>query len=237
MGISNPYPDKCGIAFWATRTVIVRGAEIRGTTLFDKDGRMVALEEYAQNKEEKEKDKLREGDESLKKEIETRNRDLLLQSYRAVRLNLEDEGMFPEAGELYIREMDLKRKRKVGNWGYRLLLLGYKCASKYGESWTRPLLGLGILVGLSTVVFIFTGINDGNGDIHYRWIIPSWNSFRNPGCWWPFVCALKSTIPGLGIIGPKPLGPWGTLMAIFTTIMGVILITLMALAIRRRFRR
>ncbi|MGC8894418.1 MAG: pentapeptide repeat-containing protein [candidate division WOR-3 bacterium] len=47
MGITNPDPNNCGIAFWMTRTPIVRGAEIRGTTLFGKGGKMAALEDYA----------------------------------------------------------------------------------------------------------------------------------------------------------------------------------------------
>ncbi|MGC8894035.1 MAG: hypothetical protein ACP5QG_04225, partial [candidate division WOR-3 bacterium] len=171
-----------------------------------------------------------------KRKIEIRKRDLLLQSYRAVRLNLEDEGMFPEAGELYVREMDLKRDYRVGGRSYRFLLWLYKLASKYGESWLRPLVWLGVIVGISTAIFTSTGVNDGTRDIHYQFKL-SWDFWMDWENWWPFVCALKSTIPGLGMMEPRPVGPWGALGSIFTTATGVILITLLALAIRRRFRR
>jgi len=115
MGISNPDPEHCGIAFWLTRTPIVRGAEIGGTTLFDERGRMVVLEEYAERVLEEDKKELEnlpdEERRRREREIERRNRDLLLQSYRAVRLNLEDKGMFPEAEELYVREMSIKLEK------------------------------------------------------------------------------------------------------------------------------
>jgi uncharacterized protein YjbI with pentapeptide repeats len=273
MGISNPDPEHCGIAFWLTRTPIVRGAEIRGTTLFDERGRMVALEEYAERVLEKDKKGLENLPEEERRrrerEIERRNRDLRLQSYRAVRLNLEDEGMFPEAGELYVREMSIKgddkpllrcfllpwdlvknffkkmfkrskikNDKELGGCGYKVLLLAYRCLSKYGESWLRPLGWLLLVLILFSVVYMFTGFEgmEYSYSLFSKYGIISFQGLLRDFSW-ALIYSFKSLIPGFGQLSPRSTSAWTAALTVVEGVLGAVIITLLLLAIRRRFRR
>jgi len=273
MGISNPDPEHCGIAFWLTRTPIVRGAEIRGTMLFDERGRMVVLEEYAERVLKEDKKGLENLPEEERRrrerEIERRNRDLRLQSYRAVRLNLEDEGMFPEAGELYVREMSIKgddkpllrcfllpwdlvknffkkmfkrskikNDKELGGCGYKVLLLAYRCLSKYGESWLRPLGWLLLVLILFSVVYMFTGFEgmEYSYSLFSKYGIISFQGLLRDFSW-ALIYSFKSLIPGFGQLSPRSTSAWTTALTVVEGVLGAVIITLLLLAIRRRFRR
>ncbi len=202
----------------------------------------------------------------------------LLHAYRSLRIALEKKGMFPEAGGLYVREMEIKRivewmrllgrrcwifdlskyeifGRRAMRWvrnpfirfvallikniigalaflwnlflsvvkfrifhrEFWLIVLNilYDKLSKYGEDWLRPIFWLvGSALGFGWVYYHFAGVKPGEA----------------------LKLSLASIWPGL-IKDLPDVAPWVHVIRAVQFAFSVVVVTLLALAIRRKFRR
>jgi hypothetical protein len=75
--------------------------------------------------------------------------------YRDLKINYENRKDFFQAGEFHISEKEMKYQNPNTSFGNKLLLFIYWVSSKYGESVVRPFIWLIVILGLSSVSFIF----------------------------------------------------------------------------------
>jgi hypothetical protein len=173
--------------------------------------------------------------------------------YRALRENYEYRMRYDEAGQSFVREMELKRKYrevpskeekdalkiKKNNWVRRNIfsLTGwYYNLSRYGEDLLRPTLAGIAIVFLSTLFWLmqsnptlepsFSADNPSSSNISNFTGIYNFTHFTNPNHW------LKSFERSIADF--IPLLPVGTNIKI---VGGAVTFALIAVALRRRFER
>jgi uncharacterized protein YjbI with pentapeptide repeats len=163
------------------------------------------------------------------------------QCYRQIRMNYEAGGEHPDAGEFYKHEMRVRGKRlkkdKKFIWCLHKL---YGFVSSYGESPEKPLIWLCGFVVIFSIIYMFTGVKDINGvPIQYYFYGDSPNlSVLISNFGKSIVYALSSLIPSIGRLYSFGSSTWWTIFFSFLEgILGVSVITLFVLAVRRRFRR
>ena len=97
---------------------------------------------------------------SDKSEQIKRNRRLIAEVYRQMRINLESTHQYKQAGDFYFGQMEMRRQdpEMVGRF-YTVLLSLYRYVTRYGESYWRPLLWYAfILSPLFALVYWALGV-------------------------------------------------------------------------------
>ncbi len=161
---------------------------------------------------------------------------------REIRLSHERCGNYPDAGDYYIAEMAYRERTTP--WSKPLLKVGlcfYGLLSRYGESPGRAVTSLFVALALSAYTFVISGFEfmgrTVNRDMRYD------RSQFGPtmsDLWLAFRMALANLMPGnlrADVLGLKLTSEASKSWAVAQVICTYILITLLLLAIRRRFRR
>ena len=153
--------------------------------------------------------------------------------YRQIRLAYEAMGEYPDAGDFYLQEMRIREKRLKGIIKFLHWLYGW--VSKYGESPARAFCWLiGIWLG-SAFLYLFTGFNFfGYNVIH----LPKF-ALSKIRILLAVSFAFINLIPGYFrfITQPQTNPLPTTIISIIEGVLGIIVLTLFLLAIRRRFKR
>ncbi len=156
---------------------------------------------------------------------------------REIRRSYEDYGNYPDAGDYYIAEMDYRRERTPRYSFRRLALWLYKQISNYGESPGRALMSLLFVHLASTMGYLLTGFYQGKHPVK-----PLFASG------WPYIgtplmdfcrsllCSVFNLVPGY-FRGQSLSFTANPVLATTEALLGVAVLTLFLLAVRRRFRR
>jgi hypothetical protein len=161
------------------------------------------------------------------------------QCYRQIRLNYEAGGEHPDAGDFYLHEMRVRGKRVKGfikclHWLYGLV-------SKYGESPSRAILWFLFIFVVSGFAYMFTGFSYINQYIHYYFQFDrsKLSTFITDYLFKALPYSLTRLIPAYfrDITQSSQANSLTTLISIIEALSGVIVLTLLILAVRRRFRR
>uniref|UniRef100_A0A7C3YZ17 Pentapeptide repeat-containing protein n=1 Tax=candidate division WOR-3 bacterium TaxID=2052148 RepID=A0A7C3YZ17_UNCW3 len=153
--------------------------------------------------------------------------------YRQIRLAYEAMGEYPDAGDFYLQEMRIREKRLKGI--IKILHWLYGWVSKYGESPARAFCWLiGIWLG-SAFLYLFTGFNFSGYNVLY---LPKF-AISKIRILLAVSFAFINLIPGYFrfIIQPQTNPLLTTIISIIEGFLGIIVLTLFLLAIRRRFKR
>jgi uncharacterized protein YjbI with pentapeptide repeats len=175
--------------------------------------------------------------------------------YRQIRLCYEARGEHPDAGDFYLNEMRARGKRlkkdKKFIWFLHQL---YGLVSKFGESPSRALYWfLGIWL-FSSTLYLFTGFSFGGYTIYYLpffelsptiYYFPFFDipgifkfaeNFLTKAIWFSFINLIPGYFRFTSQSGQSvPL--LTTIISIIEGILGISVLTLFLLAVRRRFRR
>ena len=148
--------------------------------------------------------------------------------YRELKKNYEDNRDYERAGHFHYGEKEMRRENPKTSYGLKLLLILYKWFSGYGESWGRPLTCIGLLLGFSTVGYLFLGILPQGGKPQLIW--------TNPVDWFH---GLYYSLRVMTLLKPNDffLGDWAKVIHTTQSILGPLFITLLALAIRQKLKR
>jgi uncharacterized protein YjbI with pentapeptide repeats len=158
--------------------------------------------------------------------------------YRNLRENYEYRLRYDEAGQFFVREMEIKRKYreefstterryipKKNNWLRRnFSFIGlYRNICNYGESSTKPIMWFGIIILLSTFYWFIYSIND----------LQIQNDFIKPKCNEDlFSCSFQRTLGD--IVGFPEIGKN---IDYITRISSIIILATLFLPFRRKFER
>lgn len=167
---------------------------------------------------------------------------------REIRRFYEDFGNYPDAGDYYIAEMEYRRVRTsftlkpIKTLFFRLALELYKLFSYYGESPSRAFLWLLFILFGGGLVYLFTGFKYFENTIAYRLIFDFSKFGKTISDYFckaiPF--AFSNLIPGYFRFASQtyqPTSQWTTIISLIEGTLGITLLTLFLLAVRRRFRR
>ncbi|MEO0297478.1 MAG: pentapeptide repeat-containing protein [candidate division WOR-3 bacterium] len=157
----------------------------------------------------------KENKEGLAEEIE--------RCYRQIRLTYEAMGEYPDAGDFYLLEMNARKRRLKGFLKGLHLLYGW--ISNFGESIERATLWLLGVLGVSTILITLFGTEPKFNLSNWRQVFSLLGS--------SFLAVLNAITLGK----TESLNKFGAFILTFTRIFGLIILTLLLLAIRRRFRR
>ncbi|MBI2909167.1 MAG: pentapeptide repeat-containing protein [Chloroflexi bacterium] len=156
-------------------------------------------------------------------------------TYRQFRMNLEDHRRHIEAGDFHVGEMEMRRLNPETHLLYRGLLWLYGLAANYGESYVRPLIAWFALAALFGALYLLTGFKwFGEKQIAYTF---------GPGSLGDFLAdwlrAWLSAIATPPLPGPdfKPLGFWTSFWRVWNAVFNAAFISLTLIALRRRFKR
>jgi hypothetical protein len=183
------------------------------------------------------------SDDASAHELESLVRQDVERIAREIRTSHEKYGNYPDAGDYYVAEMDFRRART--GWRspplMRPALELYKWVSNYGES---PALAgrrlAGLLFGFG-LVYLFAGFSLSFREEPIRRLF-TFDSSQ----FWPtlgdyllaVLFAFTNLVPGwFRADGTCPVGPLAGIVAVIQTILGVSILALFLLAVRRRFRR
>ncbi len=155
---------------------------------------------------------------------------LIEETYRQLKINYEARGSYGQAGDFHYGEMEMQRlaqKRVVLN-------TLYKWFSGYGERYLRAFWSIIIFTGLCAWFYLMIGIKAGSETINYEW------AFN-----WQFCCDCFSgaVLHALEVatFARRPVftavSKWTSGIEIIQRITTPILVTLLILAIKRRFKR
>lgn len=75
--------------------------------------------------------------------------------YRQLKLNYENRGDFPRAGDFHIGEKEARRRNPETKWGPWFLLTTYRALSKYGERALPAFLWLTFITLMSMTGYVF----------------------------------------------------------------------------------
>lgn len=169
--------------------------------------------------------------------------------YRQIRLAYEAKGEYPDAGDFYLHEMKIRKKRfdffkkwrRIRIPGKTCILkffhTSYGLISNYGETVGLALFCFIVVLLVGTVALAFTGFESSDklykltSDINLHYSPETIKTLINS-----FMAITSSTIPGLEVFY-KPVTTVGNAIINITRGLGLITLTLLLLAIRRRFRR
>ncbi len=194
---------------------------------------------------------------------------LIAELYQQLKKNYDERKDYWTAGDFHYAEMEMKRlhsqrKNRLARWLHRNLglIAWYKYASKYGESYIRPLLVLLIVLAVLTLLFPWAGLDRNENTPHSaasaaQQTSPpaptsqlSYKRFTHfveayPGRKWVAPAAFfgNSLMTVLSVAGfqkelkYEPSYPWGRALALLEVLLTSTLIALFLLAVRRQFKR
>jgi len=153
--------------------------------------------------------------------------------YRQIRLAYEARGEYPDAGDFYLLEMNARKRRLKGILKRLHYLYGW--VSNYGESVGRAFAWLfGTLVS-AAVFFAFAGFEKSNEVFKLPQDFS--HSERAISTLFDSLIAVLHSVT-MGRLEPyKPINTWGSAVLVIARVLGLSILTLLLLAIRRRFRR
>lgn len=159
---------------------------------------------------------------------------------REIRRFYETYGNYSDAGDYHIPEMDYRRKQAKCKKPFTYLILSlYRCFSRYGESpgWAFTWLASSVIA--FSYVYLFSGFTSGNRAVQYVWRFEWSNVGRFLGDWCRSLqFALVNLVPGYFRPASAPFeANWTSRLAFAEGVLGITLVTLFLLALRRRFRR
>lgn len=161
--------------------------------------------------------------------------------YRQIRLIYEGKGQYPDAGDFYLLEMKARGKRfKLFSKTCVLKILHclYGLVSKYGESVGGAVVSfIGIWIGMA-ILFAFLGFEKSNEFFQLSFNLILSNFRQALEIMGESIIAVSKAI-FLGRIEPyDPVDFWSSFtLNVLARILGLSAVTLLLLAIRRRFRR
>jgi len=179
----------------------------------------------------------------------------VLASYRNLRENYEFRLRYDDAGQFFVREMEIKRKYReklsIGEKRYipkkncwfrrNFSLTGlYYHLSRYGESISRPIILAGIIVGLSTLFWLMQNNPTGEPSISYnaKTLADNFINFtqfsNNTHTLKAFERSLADFLPLLSMPSDTKIGIIDFIVKI---VGGGLTFVLLGLALRRKFER
>ncbi len=188
-----------------------------------------------------------------------RNYGLIAETYQQLKRNYDTKGDYWTAGNFHYGELEMQRlhsdrKLRPLRWlGRHVSLVAlYKYASSYGESSTRPLIWLAVVILAFTLIFPATGLDLNPPAGEGRSIVTSLsykhassffraNPAEHPKGW--IGLFVHSGMAATSVAGFQkelrytPSYPWGRALALLEVLLTTTLGGLSALAIRRQFKR
>ena len=154
---------------------------------------------------------------------------------RELKRHYEDFGSYPDAGNFHIAEMTYRRAQSRGF--FRFALCFYRFMSTYGESPRLALARLGGVWLFFGNLYYWFGFGRGSLPLWQTWADePTWRGLERAG--WALLFGLVNMVPGYFRFQTEPLDCWYVaLMMAAQALLGVGVLALFLLAIRRRFRR
>lgn len=157
--------------------------------------------------------------------------------YRQLKDNYEYQRNYPDAGDFYMGEMEMRFLNPKTGRLEGLLLTLYRWLSLYGEDYRLAFIWICALIVLSGAAMLLTGFSLIYGS--FKATVPNHEialGFPELGH------VLKSLLVALKMVtfqreGIVPLSSVGVLVQTLTSIFGVFLLAILGLALRRRFRR
>lgn len=151
--------------------------------------------------------------------------------YRKLKKNYEEDRDYERAGHFHYGEKEMRRRNPETSIGLKVLLTLYWLFSGYGERCIRPLVWLGVLLVIST----FGYLNWGLWHLYSQWE-GCRLTFRSP---WDWLQAAHYGLQVMALLKPADLVPMGVAKFIYTiqSILGPILIGLLALSVRQKLKR
>ena len=159
-------------------------------------------------------------------------------SYRQLRINLESTRQEMEAGDFYVGQMEMRRRSTDYAWAFRFFGLGgYNLLAAYGESWIRPILyyvAVGAAFGLAYLIAGFVGV-DGEL-IHYRW---GDDLFISERFWKDFAQGFAHALAAGGLLQQSLSFEswWAPLLRFGNAAWDLLVLSLVVVALRRRFHK
>lgn len=178
-------------------------------------------------------------DEIYEEESE-KNYALIEKTYAQLKKNFEENRSYAEAGDFHYGEMEMRRKRQKGIFKYVSIASFYKYLSGYGESYSRALIWLCLSILFFTSVYLFTGLKEqqvAGESVEYKISLSNTDlntivqSFPKSFVHTLQVAMLRTNLKY------SSLDDWGVFVEILERIFIIIQVTLLILAVRRRFRR
>lgn len=190
--------------------------------------------ETREQRETREKQELQDCEPLVKQDVE--------RVAREIRLSHEKYGNYPDAGNYYVAEMDFRRARLAPKaWLKWPAMWLYGLVSRYGESPSRALASLLVVLLGFGFAFVIAGFKfmgqTVNRDLRFVWA-ERWTTLGD--IWLAVRMALANLMPGNlrgDVLGLELTSPATKTWAIAQVIATYILLTLLLLAVRRRFRR
>ncbi len=156
--------------------------------------------------------------------------------YKQIKLIYETSGYYPDAGEFYLLEMDARRRKPMGLL-IEVLHFLYWLVSDYGERVGRAFLWFVGFLFVSALSFAFAGFE--KSDEIFK-LLPQFNFSQ----WRTTICTLINSFIAVvnsiflsGVEPYRPVNTWGSAILVIAKILGLAVLALLLLAIRRRFRR
>ena len=177
-------------------------------------------------------------DEISETKDRNRNYRVIEETYRQLKKNYEARGSYGEAGDFHYGEMEMQRLALKGIFRYISLNSFYKLLSGYGEKQWLAVLWIFFFTGLFAASYLMCGIKTEEVIIDYKWAF-NWPLFTK-SFWYNISDVLLHTFE-VATFARRPVftaaSKWTSFIEIFQRIITPILVTLLILAIKRRFKR
>ncbi len=194
------------------------------------------------------KSEAKEVDEKYKLEAETDIINNIAQLYRRLQENFENNKRYDEAGDFYIGAMEMRRRKESVNrnpvWRWlRFNILGlvpwYRYTSLYGESYTRPVIWILLVLFIFPGFFLLAGFTFPDTVPNYFINYDLAFSLDMPQLIADWSKALLVSFYSFTFQrgGSFALSVAGKTLAVVQSMLSAILLALFLLAIKRRFRR
>jgi len=169
----------------------------------------------------------------------------LIRLYVQLKKNFESDRNYIGAGDWFYREMEARRNKALSQCsrikkyvlrGFSVISL-YKIASRYGESYIRPLVWLLLILFLFSIIYQFSGFSMSGEVIDYD---VCWGCGFSWGFLIDFPKALLFSLLAMSLQIGKVAhleGNWSIFWYVIHLLLTAILLPLFLLAIRRKFRR
>ena len=158
--------------------------------------------------------------------------------FSAVRQTYESKRIFDLAGDFHAGEMRM-RARQLSWWSPdRWALAAYRVFAHYGESWLAPLFWLVVLVfglaALELVGGLWINTSMANAGSGWDWLRLDWST-ATLGDYWG--TAVPYTLRVLSLQRPVEAYAQAAWLGALAPLIGAVLVALLILGLRRRFRR
>ncbi|WP_263789951.1 pentapeptide repeat-containing protein [Salinibacter sp.] len=148
--------------------------------------------------------------------------------YRQLKLNYENRGDFPRAGDFHIGEKEARRRNPETRWGPWLILTAYRALSKYGERALPTVLWLTGIILASMTGYVFLGAIPGGESAPL--------SPQSPADWIQgLTISMEATFFPVQSAGFRDV--WARILNVVQRILSPPIIALLVLALRQRVKR